>query len=331
VGFKDFFGNTRILEVIRTLLKEDRLPHSLLFAGPQGTGKATLAHFISKAINCLNGQWDFCDHCSSCQKINQSLHADVKIYRPDGQFIKIDQIRELSREVYFKPFEGKQRVFILDQADKMNPQSANSVLKTLEEPPLTSLLILISDKPTDILATIRSRCQKYEFTPLPYSDIERLLVKKTHFPEEDRHLLSRLSRGSFGRAMGIDLSEYKNGRMEMLALLEACAQDFLYAKASKLSTALVREKDQFESKMEILYILLHDLFLMKVDVDSESITNVDLRNELSHLCSTLSFQQLVEGVETLDHIEKGAKRNLNKGLAMDQFIFRLSGMLIKRD
>jgi DNA polymerase-3 subunit delta' len=331
VGFNEFFGNTRILEVVRGLLREDRLPHSLLFAGPQGTGKATLAHFISKAVNCPDSQWDFCDHCSSCQKINQSLHADVKLYRPDGQFIKIDQIRELSREVFFKPFEGRRRVFILDQADKMNLQSANSVLKTLEEPPLTSLLILISHQPMDLLATIRSRCQIYQFTPLPYSDIEQLLAKKTHFPKEDRLLLSRLSQGSFGRVVGFELSEYKNARKEMLALLEACAQNFLYTTATKLSTALVREKDLFESKMEILYILMHDLFLLKVDPDSESITNVDLRNELSQLCSSLSFQQVADGVDVLDHIEKGAKRNLNKGLALDQFVFRLSGMLSRMD
>lgn len=331
MGFNDFLGNTRILEMIRRLLSQDRLPHSLLFAGPQGTGKGTLAHFISKAVNCLNSQQDFCDHCSSCQRIDQNLHADVKYYVPEGQFIKIDQMRELSREVFFTPFEGKRRIFILDQADKMNLQSANSVLKTLEEPPPTSLLILISDKPNDILATIRSRCQRYEFAPLPYPDIEQVLLKKTHLPEDDLLLLSRLSRGSLGRALDIDLKEYKNSRKEMLALLEACAQNFLYAKASKLTATLVREKDQFESKMEILYILLHDLFLLKVDADSESITNVDLRNELSNLCSSLSFQQVAEGVEILDQIETGAKRNLNKGLAVDQFVFRLSGMLSKRD
>ena len=118
-------------------------------------------------------------------------------------------MRELSREVFFEPFEGKRRFFILDEADKMNLESANSILKTLEEPPENSHLILISNKPNELLTTIRSRCQTYRFGPLPSSEIEQVLTSKLNYSGEDLSLLSRISQGSIGRALSLDLKEYK--------------------------------------------------------------------------------------------------------------------------
>jgi DNA polymerase-3 subunit delta' len=138
----------------------------MLFAGVAGIGKLTLAQFIAKASNCVQLQNDFCNSCPSCQRISENAHPDVKSVAPDGQFIKIDQMRSVSREVFFKPFEGRRRVFIIDEAEKFRDESANSILKTLEEPPDTSILILVTSRPNDLLPTIRSRCQMYRFAPL---------------------------------------------------------------------------------------------------------------------------------------------------------------------
>ena len=331
MGLNQFIGNTPTLETIKKQLQQERLPHSMLFVGMEGTGKRTLADFIAMALNCLEGKLDFCGQCQSCRKITENCHPDVKHYEPEGQFIKIGQMRELSREVFFRPFEGKRRVFILDEADKMNLESANSILKTLEEPPESSHLILISNKPNELLSTIRSRCQIYRFGSLPPSNIEQVLTKKLNHSDEDLPLLSRISQGSIGRALSLDLKEYKESRQELFNLLEVCSQNFLYTQAAKSITSLAREKEEFGNKVEILYSLLRDLFLLKADATSELITHLDIRGKLLTLCANFSSQQIADGTEALEHIEMGVRRNLSKPLALDHFVLRLSGQLAKED
>jgi len=310
MGLNQFLGNTPTLETIKKQLEQGCLPHSMLFVGIQGIGKRTLADFTAMAANCLVGRPDFCGQCQSCRKITENYHPDVKHYEPEGQFIKIAQMRELSREVFFRPFEGKCRFFIVDEADKMNLESANSILKTLEEPPESSHLILISNKPNELLTTIRSRCQLYRFGSLPPSNIEQVLSRKLNHSVEDLPLLSRISQGSIGRALSLDLKEYKKSRQELFNLLEVCSQNFLYTRAAKSTAALAREKEEFGNKIEILYSLLRDLFLLKADSTSELITHLDIRGKLLSLCANLSFQQIADGTEALHHIEIGVRRNL---------------------
>jgi DNA polymerase-3 subunit delta' len=330
MGLNEFIGNTAVLDVIKRQLVQDRLPHSMLFVGIRGIGKHTLAGFVSMVANCQKEANDFCRDCPSCRKILQNSHADVKLYGPEGQFIKIDQMRELSREVFFRPFEGKMRVFIIDEAEKMNLESANSILKTLEEPPESSLLILISDKPNELLGTIRSRCQIFRFAPLSPDDIDQILRRQTRHLAADREFLSRISKGSVGRALNIDLARYRETRQELLDLIKVCcSQEFLYTNAALTLASLARERDEFENKMEILYCLLHDLFLLKVDAVCEFLTNTDVRGTLSDLAPSLSFQQIQDAIKALDHLEAGSKRNLNKQLALDHFVFQLSGQLAR--
>ena len=198
MAFADFLGNTPVLETVRHQLANQQFPHSVLFSGIRGIGKWTLAQFLAKAMNCRNGQNDFCDDCAPCRRISENAYPDVKNVAPEGQFTKIDQMRDVSREVYFKPFEGRYRVFIIDEAEKLKEEAANSILKTLEEPPETSILILITSRPNDLLPTIRSRCQNYRFAPLPPAGIEQLLQKRTQWSPDDRQLLARISSGSLG-------------------------------------------------------------------------------------------------------------------------------------
>ena len=325
--FSDFLGNHQILETVRKQLAMGRLRHSMLFAGVSGIGKWTLAQFISKACNCNQLQNDFCDQCPTCQRISDHTYPDVKNVVADGQFIKIDQMRSLSREVFFRPFEGKRRVFIVDEAEKFREESANSILKTLEEPPDTSILMLITSRPNDLLPTILSRCQIYRFAPLPAEDIERLLQARTAYSSEERQLLARVADGSLGRALTIDPVEYRTQRSEMLSLLEACSGNFLYANAAKAAGSWLdrRKQAEFERKTGILFTLLRDLFLLKAGAEATSLTHADILPKLKALSLSYSFDQLTRATRSLDHLEAGTRRNLNRGLAADQLILHLGG------
>ena len=328
MAFRDFLGNAPVLETVRRQLAGKGFPHSALFCGIRGIGKWTLAQFIAKAVNCMTRGNDFCGQCSPCRRISGNAYPDVRNVAPDGQFIKIDQMRDLNRQAFFKPFEGRQRVFIIDEAEKLKEEAANSILKTLEEPPETSLLILVTSRPDDLLLTIRSRCQTYRFAPLLLEDIEQLLEQRNDYPLEDRRLLARISAGSLGKALTIDVTEYRQQREEMIRLVEACSRNFLYSNAARTTAGWLdkRQAEQFDRKAEILLTLLRDLYLLKLDPESTALTHADLGAKLSQLASHFSFDQLAQAARALDSLEAGARRNLNRSLAIDQLVFRLAGV-----
>src|ERR1043166_7003906 len=193
--FSNLIGNDEAKDTLRRLLSSGRLPRSLLFTGESGIGKKLFALELAKALNCRNRQGvEACDECSSCKRISRSSfppfgdddedkarmvwseHADVAMVRPYKQIIRVGPIRELEREANFRPFEGAARIFIIEDADHMNEQSANALLKTLEEPEPTTHLILTTTNPMALPATIRSRCHAIRFAPVPASEIEALLV-----------------------------------------------------------------------------------------------------------------------------------------------------------
>src|SRR5262245_25277790 len=178
-------------------------------------------------------------------------------------------MRSLNREVFFKPFEGRRRVFVIDEAEKFKTEAANSILKTLEEPPDSSILILITSRPDDLLPTIRSRCQMYRFAPLPIEDLERLLQRRTSYSAEEQRLLARVAGGSLGRALTIDPAELRLQRDEMLAILEAFSPNFLQANAARAGSRWLDKpkQDGFDFKTDIFFTLLRDLFLVKAGAD----------------------------------------------------------------
>lgn len=328
MGWSDFLGNAPVRDLVRRSLAEDRLPCSLLFAGIAGVGKGTLAHFLCKAANCRELEDDFCDDCGSCRKIEQQVHPDVRRYAPDGAFIKIDQMRDLIREVFFKPFEGRRRVFVIDQAHRLRLEAANAILKTLEEPPETSLLILVTDSPNDLPGTLRSRCQRIQFHPFTPVELESILRQRSIYPAGDLPLVGRISRGSLGKALNLDLQQYREARGEMVEAIRACAGALSYHRALQNTEPLAspRQKGQFEFKTGVLYDLLRDLMLIRLDAPSENLTNIDLHSELAEIGSALTLEQIADAVGSLDHLMKGLRRNLNKSLALDRFLFRLSGV-----
>src|SRR5262245_35203292 len=163
MSFAKLIGNERNKAILQRLLLRGRVSATLLFAGPEGVGKRQFALTLAKALNCsrpvidkAQGKYDCCDACPVCHRIDADSYGDVLTIKPDGQFIKIAQTRQLAEEVYYRPREGQQRFFIIDQADRLREEAANSLLKTLEEPPPTSTIILLTARPDALLQTIRS-------------------------------------------------------------------------------------------------------------------------------------------------------------------------------
>jgi DNA polymerase-3 subunit delta' len=169
---------------------------------------------------CEANQGDACDVCAACRRAGRGLHPDAVLVEPDGASIKIEQVRDAVREIAGRPFEGRARAFVFDEAHLLTEQAQNALLKSLEEPPATSHVFLVTASPQALLPTIRSRCQTLRFSPLPQSLLETHLREASGLPAEEARLRAALSGGSLGAALAFESEAWRALREELLGLLE---------------------------------------------------------------------------------------------------------------
>ncbi len=197
-GWEGIFGQDRAVAVLRGMLERGEIPHALLFTGPRGVGKRTTALLFSAALLCPSG---IPDACPSCLKVARGTHPDLHLVEPEGAQILIEQVRDLERELSLKPQEARRKVAVIDEAASMNESAANAFLKTLEEPPPGTCIILVTAAAEGLLPTIASRCQEVRFSPLGRREVEEYLRREMGMPPEEAERLSRLCGGIFGRAL----------------------------------------------------------------------------------------------------------------------------------
>ena len=362
--FRDFLGNEPTVRHLRESLAAGRLPHSLILAGPRGSGKYTLAIMLAQATNCLaptdtDGLPDFCGVCSNCTRIGQAsdldarvaeaiatredmrdadkrdtriliqTHPDVLVIPPDPPqlLIKIGQVRVLTREIYRVPAEARRAFSIFTSAAFMK-EAANSLLKILEEPPAHATIILLAENTGELLPTIRSRAGIFRLGAIPTDQIEKLLAeRRPQTKPAERALIARLSEGAIGRALGFDLAAYLASRADALVLLRnASGQN----DASDLFhvTETYRAGAEGQEKTEVLLraasSLLEDLLLLKSETP-QLVRNIDIQRELASMATAVTFDWIEAAARGLRQVESGMRRNLLRSLALDSFAAQLSG------
>src|SRR5215469_16169677 len=289
MGFSEFLGNERIVAALRGTLRASRVPHALLFTGPRGVGKFTLARMFAQAANCGRLQDDFCGQCATCKRISlladpqklieQGLvergenadaatvervplilqsHPDVWVLAPDPvrlknpvvrPMLRIGQLRAVQRAAYFQPM-GRRRVFILDGVETMRWDVANVFLKILEEPPDSATLILTAPSPYALLPTIVSRCLQFHFAPLPQTAVEKILKERTGRKPADIKLAAQLAEGSPGRAIEMDVAGAAQSRKNALRILERAARGQGFTQLFADTAALAKDRESsFEDQL----------------------------------------------------------------------------------
>ena len=356
--FSDFHGNADLVRNVREMLARDRFPHAVILSGPQGAGKFTLAQMLAKAMNCLqqpntDGLPDFCGTCANCTRIAQAdalddrfdeavearenlrdadkretrilvqTHPDVTIIPPDPpqMLVKVDQVRHIIRDIYYRPVEGRKRVYIFSQADFMK-EAANSLLKVLEEPPDFATIFLLTGNPSALLPTIRSRCMQLRLAAVPLPDVEVYLA--TTCPElkpRERALVARLCGGGLGRARSLDLAQYLAARQDALALLAPAMGERDHSDLFRVTDAFRAGADgkaKTDHTIRTLYALLEDMLFLKSGTP-ELVRNIDIVAKLRKMADQVEFAWIVEASHRLGELESGMRRNLLRTLALDAF------------
>lgn len=343
--FGRLIGNNPIKESFKRLIELERVPNSLLFVGEEGVGKKEFAIEIAKAYFCRKPQnIEACGDCPAClraskfhfpksaekdeyQKVVKSEHADLSLVIPYKRNILVDAIRDLEREANFRPFEARARFFIIDNAEKMNDAASNALLKTLEEPAETSFIFLITSRPDSLLQTIHSRCQIVRFAPIGASKIEKHLLQTHKFSAGDASLLSKISRGSIGRALSIDINKFRTGRESMIRVLDSLLENENRAVLLQISEKIAdaKLKDDFEPQLEILQSLISDVWNISLGKPGSNLVNSDLVDDLIRLAEASDSNTLARWQNEIETLRENLNFNLNRKIATDALFMQMAG------
>ncbi|MGA2076295.1 MAG: AAA family ATPase [Terriglobia bacterium] len=346
--FDSFIGNSKALACVREMAKAGRVPGSLLFAGPEGIGKKTLARMLAKALVCERDGNDFCDECARCRKAEQMftlaeedllrrrdikeaarrveglVYFDFQIIAPLTRFILTDQIRQLRQVAYTRPFEFPRRVFIVDNAQTIHWQAADLLLKVLEEPPDTTSFILICSYPYELRPTIRSRCLQILFQPVAEPAIRELLARQGGFSNAQLALAARVAAGSVAKAKNFDLAAYELRRKPWLEFLAAVSRRPASSSAGMdwrplldSAKALAERRDDFEATLDIGYSLLRDLLLVLLHGPENEVTNIDILPRLQAWAAGLGMKGIELLKSGLDQAYRLQVRNVNQQLGFE--------------
>jgi DNA polymerase-3 subunit delta' len=319
--FSQVIGHHKNIELLQNILRTNKVANAYLFAGPPNIGKEFVAVNFAKALNCVEGSGghfpyaDACDRCISCRKIDDSNHPDVRIIRPEGAWMKIDQIRGLQRQISRRPMEGRYKVYILTDVERMNLPAANSFLKTLEEPPGASVLILLTSNYNALLPTIRSRCQLVRFFLTPPTVLQNQLVEKLKLTETKARQITLLSGGKVGKALKLAQEEDINS--------EAIIPDILKRPQLIGIFKIAEDLNNQPESLDILLTWLRDILLVKQSCNAEILTYPDKFSELARLASGYSRIQIQDAIKTIMETKNLLQRNINSTLALEVMALRL--------
>ncbi|HET9408053.1 MAG TPA: DNA polymerase III subunit delta' [Candidatus Sulfotelmatobacter sp.] len=355
--FSDFHGNTETVQRLREMLAHDRFPHAVVLSGATGSGKYTLALMLTQAMNCLtppaSGLPDFCGQCANCTRIAQSsdlaarcaeaaearenlrdadkretrlfvqTHPDVLVIPPDPpqMMIKVDQVRRVIESIYYRPADGKERVYIFTDSAFMK-EAANSLLKILEEPPEFATIFLLTENPGELLPTIRSRSMVFVLGALSAEEIDRYLAKnRPEWKAPQRALVARLCGGAVGRARTFDLEAYVAARADALKILRSALQSADHSELFKATESYrpgAEGREKIEQLLSTVYSLLRDLMFLLSNTP-ELVRNTDIQSELQRLADSTDFEWITYAVDRLSDVERGMRRNLLRSLSLDAF------------
>jgi DNA polymerase-3 subunit delta' len=340
--FKAIVGQQHAIRLLKSFIRNGTLPHALFFSGDDGVGKKLTATAFAMACNChqlkavihrhrpLLDAVDACGNCGPCRKIAGNHHPDIIRVAPQSSVIRIAQIRTLLQALTLKPNEADRRVVILSDAQSMNPEAGNALLKVLEEPPDRTLLVLTARQTFDMLPTIVSRCQHIRFSPLGTADIKQLLTASGGIEPEATEAVAILSGGSFTRAQKLIDSRWLDRRDWIIQTLGSQMADSETPDIRAWLTwseILAKKKELIEESLEIIKMWLRDIMVYRTD--PQRVLNQDRLKALSTIAKQVNPSQLLQQIDAVDRALAGLRSNTNARLTLDAMALHMAGACLK--
>jgi len=320
MAFCEVLGQERAIEMLRKALAGERLAHAYLFHGPPGVGKKLAACQFIKALYCSLTGPDACEACAACRKITDGNHPDVVWVTADETSIKIDQVRAIQHRLSYKPYEKQRTTVIFDGCEQLTLPAANALLKTLEEPPANTLLLLLTGHKEAIPVTIVSRCQLVPFVPLTVAHLYTIFTRQGMEPEI-APLAAALAEGQADRFAAEHFPHTLNLRQTAYNILQDVARTngmtpFLQARH------LAGKREQCEELLHWLSLFLRDLTILKV-TPSIRLYNCDLQMDLAPIAQHASLHQLIDAFAQLQQLRFYLSLNSNPQLIFEQSLMQI--------
>jgi DNA polymerase-3 subunit delta' len=329
MSFSDLAGNAALTTRLKHLMSAGKLPRSMIFSGRAGVGKVEAALTVAQALNCEVSDDDACGRCPSCVRIAKGEHPDVCLLKPDGRGgqIRVEGVREAISEVPFRPFEGRRRVIILADAERMNPTTANTLLKTLEEPPEWATLILTTANEATLLPTILSRCQIFRFSPLAPAELETLLKTRHGIAPDRAPLLAAVAGGGVARALELAEEPLLELREQAIAiaklLVESAPSETLVPQADALS-----KEPRLMLLLDLLLSVLRDL---AAKAAGAPVLHGDIEAEIGALSERAPLDRWLEAFSLAEEVVVDLRdRYLNKRISMSKLLLSFQDLGRKR-
>jgi len=335
MSFKDILGHDREIAILKKALSNDKVAHAFLFVGPEGCGKRLTALSLAKSLNCSTLKDDFCGECPNCSDIENLSYTDVFVVEPrEPEYkgggvdhvsgtIKIDAVRDVQQRLAYRAVRGGKKICIVDGIDKMNRDAQNAFLKTLEEPPSDSVIILIASDNGAILQTIVSRCQRIFFGSLPQSIIVEILRQRLGVSEDTAKLIAAFSGGSVGRALSFDIEYFIEQRKKMVEILSQLS----IRDAERIFNAAeeIAKGDAPVESLEFLKMWYRDIAVLK-EGREDIVINSDLLPALRHHAQAQNFNKLMSGFKMIHQaqVDIMPPRYANKQLTIENLLLQLT-------
>ncbi len=328
--FRDLVGQRSAQTLLRTALRRGQVSHAYLFVGPSGVGRLATARAFAQALLCETGGDDACDRCRACRKVAGGTHPDLRIISPgrteaggERRAVGIDQIRELKRDAAYPPYEARWKVFIVEDAEAMRAEAANSLLKVLEEPPPGIVIILLAESPASLLPTIVSRAQSVRFSFVAPAEIARALAARGVPPERARYLAA-LSGGRVGRALGAADAgaEAFDRRAGVVQTLAALSTGDVVARLDA-AEGVSRLRDEIDGWLDTALLWVRDLLIWQETRDPALLVNLDARREVAEWAGRAGGAGLRRTAEAIEQAKANLRRNLNPRLVLEDLFVRI--------
>lgn len=324
-------GHEHILEILGRTAREGNPAHSYLFTGVEGIGKKMVGIRFAGLLNCPSPMEDPHGACKVCKRIEALNHPDFQVVSPDRGAIRIEQVRQLQEFFKFPPYEGRWRIALIDDAHVMTQAAQNALLKTLEEPPVGRMIVLVTSKPHLLLTTVRSRCRRIRFAPLPLGEAARLIVGHKKMTQDKALIFAALAGGSVSEALRLDSKSFTELRRQLLDAL-AQAHNLGWCNLLALSAKIAGDAESAREAVRIISSWLRDLLHLKSMPDDSGVTNTDFISFLRRQADALDAPPILrcydEVVRALELIESDT--NVNRNLVADVMLARITRILSGR-